>query len=139
MGEDASIGCIANLFFLFSFFPFSISDFFNELNKVSSARPSSSFFRLSFLFFFLICVLVACYATLQPALSVRSSVGPSVCRSVRPLVRHTLLFWGFCGLWPHCSCPNDEATSNMAPAHLHATRVAVYLALFYRYSDVIVT
>ena len=36
--------------------------------------------------------LVACHATLHPALSVHRSVGPSVCRSVRPLVRHTLLF-----------------------------------------------
>ena len=53
-------------------------------------------------------------------------VGPSV----HPLVRHTLLFFGFCGLWPHCSCPNDEVTSNMAPAHPHATGVAVYPALF---------
>ena len=57
--------------------------------------------------------LGACYATLQPALS----------------VRHTLLFV-FCGLWPHCSCPNDQVTSNTAPAHPHATGVAVYLALF---------
>ena len=30
-------------------------------------------------------------------------VGPSVRRSVH----HTLLFSAFCGLWPHCSCPND--------------------------------
>ena len=53
----------------------------------------------------------------------------SVRPSVRPSVRHTLLFWGFCGLWPHCSCPNDLVTSNTAPAHPHATGVAVYLAL----------
>ena len=93
--------------------------------------------------------LVACYATLQPALSVCQSVHPSIgpsitlyfflvfavfgltapalvikwhffsCRhailketlsirqSVGPSVCHTLLFFGFCGLWPHCSCPND--------------------------------
>ena len=61
-------------------------------------------------------------------------VGPSVRRSVRPSVgpsvRHTLLFLGFCGLWPHCSCPNDQVTSNTAPAHPHATGVAVYPALF---------
>ena len=37
-------------------------------------------------------------------------VGPSV----GPLVRHTLLFLGFCGLWPHCTCPNDLVTSNTA-------------------------
>ena len=51
-------------------------------------------------------LLVACYATLQPALSVCQSVGPSV--------RHTLLFWGFWGLWPYCPCPNDGVASNMA-------------------------
>ena len=53
-------------------------------------------------------------------------VGPSI----RPSVRHTLLFLGFCGFWPHCSCPNDGVTSIMAPAHPHATRVALYPALF---------
>ena len=31
---------------------------------------------------------------------------------------------------PHCSCPNGLVTSNMAPAHLHATSTAVYPALF---------
>ena len=34
-------------------------------------------------------------------------------------------------LWPHCSGSNDLVTSNMAPAHPHATLVAVYPALFY--------
>ena len=57
-------------------------------------------------------------------------VGPLVRRSVGPSARHTLLFWGFCGLWPHCSCPNDQVTSNMAPAHPQATVVAMYPALF---------
>ena len=33
-------------------------------------------------------------------------------------------------LWPHCSCPNGLVTSNMAPAHPHATSIAVYPALF---------
>ena len=33
-------------------------------------------------------------------------------------------------LWPHCSCPNGLVTSNMTPAHPHATSVAVYPALF---------
>ena len=69
--------------------------------------------------------LVACYATLHPALSVHPSVRPSV----RPSV--TLYFFGgFCGFWPYCSCPNDLVTSIMAPAHPHATGVAVYPALF---------
>ena len=69
--------------------------------------------------------LVACYATLHPALSVRPSVGPSV----GPSVRHTLLFLGFWDFWLHCSCPNDLVTSIMAPAHPHPTGVAVYPAL----------
>ena len=66
--------------------------------------------------------LVACYATLQPALSVRRSVGPSV--------RHTLLFRRSWGFWLYHSCPNAPLTSNIAPALLHATGVAVYPALF---------
>ena len=57
-------------------------------------------------------------------------VGRSVGLLVRPSVRHTLLLLGFCGLWAHCSCPNDQVTSNTAPAHPHATGVAVYPALF---------
>ena len=59
-------------------------------------------------------------------------VCPSVRRSFRPLVRPSVtlnFFCFFCGLWPHCSCPNDGVTSIMAPAHPHATGVAVYLAL----------
>ena len=71
-------------------------------------------------------LLVACYLTLHPTLSVhRRSVGPSI----RPSV--TLYFFlGFCVFWPHCSCPNDGVTSILASAHPHATRVAAYLALF---------
>ena len=57
-------------------------------------------------------------------------VGPSVRPSVCWSVHHTLLFFCFCGLWPHCSCPNDQVTTNTAPAHPHATGVAVYPALF---------
>ena len=53
----------------------------------------------------------------------------SVRWSVRLSVRHTLLFLGFCSLWLHCSCPSDQVTSNKAPAHPHATGVAVYPAL----------
>ena len=60
------------------------------------------------------------------------SVRPSVRPSVGPSVRHTLLFLGFCGLWPHCSCPSDQVTSNMAPAHPYATGLAVYPALLIR-------
>ena len=58
------------------------------------------------------------HATLQPALSVSRSVGR--------LVGDTLLF--FMILLPHGSCPNGLVTSNMAPAHPHATSVAVYPA-----------
>ena len=60
------------------------------------------------------------------------SVGPSVRRSVRRSVRHTLLFRRFLAFWPYRSCPNAPVTSNMAPAHPHATGVAVYPALFNR-------
>ena len=42
-------------------------------------------------------------------------------------------FFGFCGLWTHCSCPSDQVTTNTAPAYPHATGVAVYLALFSLY------
>ena len=57
------------------------------------------------------------------------SVRRSVRLSVHPSVRHTLLFLGFWDFWLHCSCPNDLVTSIMAPAHPHATGVAVYPAL----------
>ena len=54
-------------------------------------------------------------------------VGPSV----RPSVRHTLLFWRLWGLWLYRSCPNAPLTSNMALDHPHATGIAVYPALFF--------
>ena len=57
------------------------------------------------------------------------SIGPSIGPSVHPSVHHTLLFLGFCSLWPHCFFPNDEVTPNIAPAHPHETGVAVYPAL----------
>ena len=60
--------------------------------------------------------LIACYATLHPAMSVYRSVGP--------------LFWYFWALWAYCSCPNALVTfSSTAPAHPHATGIAVYPAL----------
>ena len=34
------------------------------------------------------------------------------------------------GVGPHCSCPNSLVTLNTAPAHSHATGVAVYPSLF---------
>ena len=48
-------------------------------------------------------------------------VGSSVCRFVGPLVCHTFFFVFFC-LRPHCSCPNDDVTSNTALAHPYATQ-----------------
>jgi len=72
--------------------------------------------------YFLTIFLVACYATLHPALSVRPSV--------HPFVGPTVSLFCFCDLWPHCSCPNDQVTSNTAPTHPHATGVSVYPALF---------
>ena len=44
-------------------------------------------------------------------------VSPSVVPSV------TLYVFGFCGLRPHCYCPNDQVTSKTAPAHPHANGV----------------
>ena len=61
------------------------------------------------------------HVTLHPALSVHWSVGWLVGRSV------TLLFFMIFFLWPHCSCPNGLVTSNMAPAHPHATSVLFFL------------
>ena len=63
-------------------------------------------------------------------------VSPSVRWLVHPLVHLSVHFTFFVffllfGLQPHCSCPNDQVTSNTAPAHLHATGVAVYPALFF--------
>ena len=49
------------------------------------------------------------------SLSVHRLVGPS-----------HFTYLGFCILWPHCSCPNDQVTLKTAPAHPHATGVAVY-------------
>ena len=69
-----------------------------------------------------------CYATLHSALSVRRTVGLFVHPLVRPSVRlsarpsHSTFF--FCGFWPHCSCPDDQVTSNTTPAHPHATGVS---------------
>ena len=74
--------------------------------------------------------LVACYATLHPARSVRWSVSRSVGWSPFLLFRR---FWDF---WAFCSCPNALVTfSSTAPAHPHATGVAVYLALFFMLTD----
>ena len=58
------------------------------------------------------------------------SVGRSVGWSVGRLVSPLFTFWRFWAFWAHSSCPDDPVTfSNTAPAHPHATRVAVYPAL----------
>ena len=58
-------------------------------------------------------------------------VGPLVGRSVGRLVPF-LLFRRFWAFWAHGSCPDDPVTfSSTAPAHPHATTVAVYPALFH--------
>ena len=61
------------------------------------------------------------HANLQPALSAHWSVSRSV--------GHVLLFLKILCHWPHCSCPNGLVPSYKAPAHPHATLVAVYSAL----------
>jgi len=53
-----------------------------------------------------------------------------VCWSVHLSICLSHFTFLFCGFWHHCSCPNDLLTSITAPTHLHATGVAVYLALF---------
>ena len=67
------------------------------------------------------------HVTLQPALSVRPSVGWSVGRAGG---RSRFTFFMILFLWPYCQCLNGLVTSNMAPAHQHATSVSVYPALF---------
>ena len=64
--------------------------------------------------------LVACTRLYTPLCP---SVGRLVCQSHFPFFM--IFIFG-----PHCSYPNGLVTSNMAPAHPHATWVAVYPALF---------
>ena len=49
-----------------------------------------------------------------PSVCLSVSVGPSV--TLYFFGASAVLFWGFCGFWPHCSCPNDQVTSNTALA-----------------------
>ena len=56
--------------------------------------------------------LVACYATLHPALSVRPSVGPSVRRSVRP---SHFTFFGFLGFLAWLLLPKWSGNLNYGP------------------------
>ena len=88
--------------------------------QISHWHRSSSIPCSPFLF------LVACYATLHPAMSVRQLVGRSVGRSV-PF----FLFRRFWAFRAYSSCPDTLVTiSSTAPAHLHGARVAVYPAFF---------
>ena len=62
-------------------------------------------------------------------------VGPSVGRSVGRSVPF-LLFRRFLAFWAYGSCPDALVTfSSTAPAHPHATRVAVYPALLFLFLD----
>ena len=72
------------------------------------------------------------FTTVCPWLVTCNYTPDFVCWSFQTLVQPsvTLLFWGFWGLWPHCSCPSDQVTSDTAPAHSHRTWVAMYLSLF---------
>ena len=53
-----------------------------------------------------------------------------LCPLVGWSVGHALRFFMILFLGPHCSCPRCLVSSNMAPAHPHATSVAVYPTLF---------
>ena len=83
---------------------------------------SVSFFGL----FVVFCTTAPAHAVCHFSRVLRDSTTRFVGQSVRPSIRRsvTLYFFicfFFCGFWPHCSCPNDKATSNMAPANPHAT------------------
>ena len=67
-----------------------------------------------------------CFKFLVACTRLHNPLCPSVRWSVGRLRFDFLKILFLC----HCSCPNGLVTSNMAPAHLHATSVAVYLALF---------
>ena len=67
--------------------------------------------------------LVACYATLHPALSIRRSVGR--------LVGPHFTFFIFLRSSASQHLPKCFSNSNTAHAHPHATKVAMYPALFH--------
>ena len=71
------------------------------------------------------------------SLSVGQSVGRSVGWAVGRLVGWSvpfLLFWHFWAFWAYGSCPDALVTFfSTAPAHPHATRVAMYPALLFMY------
>ena len=113
----------------------SVFIYHNLINRMTSYQATHSIFIKTIQVLTNQFFLVACYATLHPALSVCPSIG----LSVRPSVHHTLLFWRFWGFWPHCSGPNAPLTSNMAPDHPHATGLAVYSALFVLFSVLAIT
>ena len=74
--------------------------------------------------------LVACtqlYTPLCLSLTVSQSVGWLVGRSVT-FYSFMIFIFG-----PHCSCRNGLVTSNVAPAHPHATSVSVHPALFFAF------
>ena len=103
-----------------------VVDLHSKYNHISGSRVQIGFNAWPKVLHF----FVACYATLHPTLSICLSVHLSVSPSIG-LSHFTFLFF-FCGLKPHCSCRNDKATSNMAPAHPRATWAAVYPAFLTR-------
>ena len=73
-------------------------------------------------------LLITCYATRYPALSIRPSVDRSVSQWSVPIIPFGVFFFVF---WAYCSCANALVTFSItAPAHPHAIRVAMYPALF---------
>ena len=98
-----------------------------QIIKMSKQKSNLNLCSLIALFHFILFFTSPLFFSCVLRDSTPHFVGPSV----RPLVRHTLLFWRLWGFWLNRSCPNAPLTSIMAPAHPHATGVAVYLALFF--------
>ena len=117
--------CFSHLRFvlLFLFFPPLLFFLFSGRAQLQKIHPHSQIRRYAF--------LVACYATLYPALSVRPSVGRSVGRSVGWLVGPHFTFFMFLRSLASLHLPKCFSNSNTAPAHPHATKVAVYPALLF--------
>ena len=106
--------------------PFVFHFYFDSSAKKLNSRKVEEMKGKCFSFFFLspFSRVLRDSTTRFVRLSVRPSVGWLVGRS------HFTFFMIFI-LWPRCSCPNGLVTSIMAPAHPHATKVAVYQALFF--------
>ena len=103
----------------------------SESESVASIHPQilSESPHMSLLPFFLtLCIMFKSRAT-QLSTMLCQPVCPSVGWLVSWSISHTWRFYIFCILLLHCSCPSALVTSNAAPAHPHATGVAVNPAL----------